>query len=68
MIASFVLVVNLIGLPGAWEYAGHFKSCDQAFLYMDLHYDNVTESRCLLEEYITLPEGLETVQRLIGGK
>lgn len=61
MIASFVLVVNLMGIPADWQYIGHFSSCNDADMYMKIHFDKVFESKCILEEYIYLPEDLEKV-------
>ena len=55
----FVLVVNLNPLFDQLNYVGHFKSCSHANLYVELHYPDVQESRCLLEEYIVIPKDVK---------
>ena len=37
MIAEFVLVVSVTAPIEHFKYIGHFTSCDQADLYMELH-------------------------------
>jgi hypothetical protein len=61
MIAPFVLVVNLLGIPGDWQYIGNFNSCEVAHQYMNMRFDEVFESKCMLEKYINLPENTERI-------
>lgn len=63
MIANFVLIVSTSIIPGDLEYVGNFVSCEQAHLYMKLNIPNVTESRCVLEEYMHLPEDFDSKRR-----
>ena len=63
MIAEFVLVVSVTAPIEHFKYIGHFTSCDQADLYMELHIPDKVESRCLLEDYIYLPT--DTKKRVI---
>lgn len=58
---AFVMVINLMPEPfSEWEYVGSFNSCQEAALYVSLHYPNPNkvemEYRCLLKEYISLPK------------
>tara|TARA_R110000822_G_scaffold52925_1_gene136730 strand:- start:16810 stop:17046 length:237 start_codon:yes stop_codon:yes gene_type:complete len=55
----FVLVVSVVTMPTDFKYIGHFTSCDQADLYMELHIPDKVESRCLLEDYIYLPTDIK---------
>lgn len=59
MLANFVLVVSVVTMPTDFKYIGHFVSCDQADLYMELNIPDKVESRCLLEEYIYLPTDMK---------
>ena len=55
---AFVMVINTAPEPlNDWQYIGNFASCEQAQLYVNLHHPKTRESRCLLQEYISLPEG-----------
>tara|TARA_R110002110_G_scaffold86172_3_gene224943 strand:- start:3438 stop:3674 length:237 start_codon:yes stop_codon:yes gene_type:complete len=55
----FVLVVSVVTMPTDFKYIGHFTSCDQADLYIELHIPDKVESRCLLEDYIYLPTDIK---------
>jgi hypothetical protein len=55
MLAKFVLVVSVVSMPTDFKYIGHFVSCDQADVYMELNIPDKVESRCLIEDYIYLP-------------
>ena len=59
MLAEFVLVVSVVTMPTDFKYIGHFVNCDQAQLHMKLNIPGVKESRCLLEEYIHLPNNIK---------
>jgi len=59
MLAKFVLVVSVVSMPTDFKYIGHFVDCDQADLYMELNIPDKVESRCLLEEYIYLPDNFK---------
>lgn len=55
---AFVMVINTAPEPlSDWKYIGNFNSCEQAQLYVSLHHPKTRESRCLLQEYISLPKG-----------
>ena len=58
---AFVMVINLAPDPlEDWEYVGSFNSCQEAVLYVNLHYPDPNEVemayRCLNKEYISLPK------------
>ena len=59
MIAEFVLVVSVAAPIDNFKYIGHFTSCDQAQLYVELNIPEAKSTRCLLEDYIYLPEDLK---------
>tara|TARA_R110000823_G_scaffold306232_1_gene428574 strand:+ start:695 stop:985 length:291 start_codon:yes stop_codon:yes gene_type:complete len=59
MIAEFVLVVSITSPIDNWIYKGHFISCEQAQLYVELSIPEAKATRCLLEDYIYLPEDLK---------
>lgn len=59
MIAEFVLVVSVAAPMEHFKYIGHFTSCDQAQLYVELNIPEANATRCLLEDYIYLPEDLK---------
>lgn len=59
MIAEFVLVVSVAAPMEHFKYIGHFTSCDQAQLYVELNIPDANATRCLLEDYIYLPEDLK---------
>ncbi len=52
----FVLVISTNPLKDEWEYQANFESCDIAHLWMSLHRPDAVASKCLLQEYIRLPE------------
>lgn len=58
MIAEFVLVVSVTVPIDNFKYIGHFLSCDQAQLYVELNIPDAKATRCLLEDYIYLPDSL----------
>ena len=58
---AFVMVINLAPDPlEDWEYVGSFNSCQEAVLYVNLHYPDPNKVemayRCLNKEYIHLPK------------
>jgi len=58
----YVMVISIMLTPvgpSDWKYIGHFVNCTQAHQHMKLHYPEATGSRCLLEEYIHLPDEIE---------
>jgi len=59
MIAEFVLVVSVAAPMEHFKYIGHFTSCDQAQFYVELNIPEATATRCLMEDYIYLPEDLK---------
>ena len=59
MIAEFVLVVSVAAQMEHFKYIGHFTNCDQAQLYVELNIPDANATRCLLEDYIYLPEDLK---------
>tara|TARA_R110000824_G_scaffold395880_1_gene596962 strand:- start:1941 stop:2165 length:225 start_codon:yes stop_codon:yes gene_type:complete len=59
MIAEFVLVVSVTAPIEHFKYIGHFTSCDQAQLYVELNIPAAKATRCLLEDYIYLPKDLK---------
>jgi hypothetical protein len=59
MIAEFVLVVSITSPIDNWLYKGHFVSCEQAQMYVELNIPEAKATRCLLEDYIYLPEDLK---------
>ena len=41
---AFVMVINLAPEPLTdWQYVGSFNSCQEAVLYVDLHYPDQTK-------------------------
>ena len=41
---AFVMVINLMPEPfSEWEYVGNFRSCQEAVLYVNLHYPDPNE-------------------------
>lgn len=67
--STFVLVISTsVGPLDNWTYVGHFDNCIQAHIYKELHHPEATASRCLLEEYIILPDNLEYIDRKVHGK
>lgn len=56
---EYVLVVYLFNDYKDPEYVGHFLNCELAYIYKDHYYPNHQSAKCLLQEYIMLPEGLE---------
>jgi len=59
MIAEFVLVVSVTVPIEHFRYIGHFTSCEQAHLYVELNIPDVKATRCLLEDYIYLPDSVK---------
>jgi len=59
MVVEFVLVVSVTAPIDNFKYIGHFTSCDQAQLYVELSIPEAKATRCLLEDYIYLPEDLK---------
>ena len=59
MIAEFVLVVSVTVPIEHFKYIGHFTSCDQAQLHVELNIPEAKATRCLLEDYIYLPKDLK---------
>lgn len=59
MIAAFVLVVSMTSPVENWVYKGHFMNCEQAQLYVELNIPEAKATRCLLEQYIDLPEDIK---------
>ena len=59
----FVMLINTHPSIPNWEYVGNFTSCDKAALYVELNHPDKVESRCLMKEYIYLPEGFEFVNK-----
>ena len=55
MLAEFVLIVSVSGMPTDLQYVGHFVNCKQAHQHMELNIPEAKESRCLLEKYMYLP-------------
>ena len=53
---ELVLVISTNPFVDEWEYQGNFESCDIAHLWMTLHRPDTRASKCLLQEYIQLPE------------
>ena len=63
---AFVMVINLMPEPlEDWKYLGHFRSCQEAVIFVDLHYpDQVPmEYKCLQKEYIHLPKDTQFIYR-----
>ena len=63
---AFVMVINLMPEPFAeWKYVGNFNSCQEAAIYVDLHYPDPyeveMEYRCLPKEYIALPKDTQNI-------
>ena len=56
---EYVLIVYVLNDFKDPEYVGHFKNCDIATQYQQQHYPNHKSSKCLLKQYIILPEGLK---------
>ena len=52
----FVLVVSTSPTVDKWEYQGNFESCEIAHLWMALHRPDTRASKCMLQNYIKLPE------------
>jgi len=63
---AFVLVISTSSTIDKWEYQGNFESCEIAHLWMSLHRPDSKASKCLLQEYINLPE--DTVIKSIDMK
>jgi hypothetical protein len=63
---AFVLVISTNSIRDEWEYQGNFESCDIAHLWIMLHRPDVVASKCMLTEYIQLPE--DTILRGIDMK
>ena len=59
MIAEFVLVVSVTAPIEHFKYIGHFTSCDQAQFYVELNILEAKATRCLMEDYIYLPEDVK---------
>jgi hypothetical protein len=65
---AFVMVINLMPEPfSKWEYVGNFNSCQEAVLYVNLHYPDPNkvemEYKCLQKEYIHLPKDTQIINR-----
>jgi len=65
---AFVMVINLMPEPfSEWEYVGNFRSCQEAVLHVNLHYQDPNEVemeyRCLQKEYIHLPKDTQIINR-----
>lgn len=56
---EYCLIVYLFNDYKNPEYVGHFKNCAIASQYQEEYYPNHQSSKCLLQEYIILPENLE---------
>ena len=59
MIVEFVLVVSVTTPIESFRYVGHFTSCEQAHLYVELNIPDAKATRCLLEDYIYLPDSVK---------
>ena len=58
----YVMVISIMLTPvgpSDWKYIGHFVNCTQAQQHVRLHHPEATGTRCLLEEYIHLPDEIE---------
>jgi len=58
----YVMVISTILTPigpSDWKYIGHFENCTQAYQHVKKNHPKATSTRCMLEEYIYLPEDLE---------
>jgi len=55
----FVLVVSVTDMPTDIKYIGTFVNCEQAHLYMDLNIPEAKESRCILEQFMYLPDNFQ---------
>tara|TARA_R100000541_G_C1841080_1_gene75927 strand:+ start:128 stop:358 length:231 start_codon:yes stop_codon:yes gene_type:complete len=53
---AFVLVVSTNPIVDEFKYEGNFSNCDIAFLWMSLYRPNAISAKCMLTEYIKLPE------------
>lgn len=58
---EYVLIVYVLNDFRDPEYVGHFKNCDIASQYQEKYYSNHKSSKCLLKEYIVLPDDLEII-------
>jgi len=63
---AFVLVISTNPIVDEFKYEGNFKSCDIAHLWIMLHRPDAVASKCMLTEYIQLPE--DTILRGIDRK
>tara|TARA_B110000977_G_C10745126_1_gene364526 strand:+ start:139 stop:336 length:198 start_codon:yes stop_codon:yes gene_type:complete len=59
----FVMLINTDPSIPNWQYVGNFNSCDKADLYVELNHPDKVGSRCLMKEYVYLPEGFEFVNK-----
>jgi len=60
----FVMAITFHHAPfEAYEYVGHFQSCQQANDYVALNHPTRVGSRCLFEEYIVIPK--DTIKKEI---
>lgn len=53
---AFVMVISTNPMEEDYFYIGNFKSCEVGHIYVELHYPEANATRCLLQEYIMLPE------------
>ena len=54
---AFVMIISTNPIKDDFKYIGNFQNCLQAELYVSLHHPNKKASRCLMKDYIHLPEG-----------
>ena len=54
---AFVMVISTNPIKDDFKYIGNFQNCLQAELYVSLHHPDKRASRCLMKDYIHLPEG-----------
>jgi len=54
---AFVMVISTNPIKDDFKYIGNFQNCLQAELYVSLYHPNKKASRCLMKDYIHLPEG-----------
>jgi len=52
----FVMIISVTEID-EWKYVGNFTNCKVAQLYVSLHHPDTKATRCLLQDYIKLPEG-----------
>ena len=55
---AFVLVISTNPIEDDFKYIGNFESCQHANLYISLYHPDKRASKCLLHQYIYLPENI----------